>query len=258
MTESEVVLVTGGASGIGAAVAKRFAAAGTRVVIADIDEPRGAALAEQIGARFVRTDVGIEADNDNMVDAAVREFGRLDIVHLNAGVGYGGYGGNVEKFDLERYRRVMAVNLDGTTFGIRAAWRVMSKVGRGAIVVTSSLAGIDPTPLDPFYSATKHAIIGLVRSLARGWEAGGSKVTLNAVCPGFVRTPILPDETWWRIAAMGYALADPAEIAATVEFIARDERTGVAWIAQAGREPELVEFPKVDLPKTAAGAIRLR
>jgi NAD(P)-dependent dehydrogenase (short-subunit alcohol dehydrogenase family) len=250
MTESEVVLVTGGASGIGAAVAKRFAAAGARVVIADIDEPRGAALAEQIGARFVRTDVRIEADNDNMVDAAVSEFGRLDIVHLNAGVGYGGYGGNIEKFDLERYRRVMAVNLDGTTFGIRAAWRVMSKAGRGAIVVTSSLSGIAPNPLDPFYSATKHAIIGLVRSLAHGWAIGGSKVTLNAVCPGFVRTPILPDEAQRQIAAMGYVLADPAEIAATVEFVARDGLTGMAWIAQAGQKPELVKFPKVDLPKS--------
>jgi NAD(P)-dependent dehydrogenase (short-subunit alcohol dehydrogenase family) len=135
-----------------------------------------------------------------MVDAAVREFGRLDIVHLNAGVRYGGDVG--EKFDLERYRRVMAVNLDGTTFGIRAVWRVMSKAGGGAIVVTSSLAGIAPSASDPFYSATKHAIIGLVRSLARGWEASGSKVTLNAVCPGFVRTPILPDETWRRVTAM--------------------------------------------------------
>jgi NAD(P)-dependent dehydrogenase (short-subunit alcohol dehydrogenase family) len=144
MTGSEVVLVTGGASGIGAAVAKRFAAAGARVVIADIDEPGGAALADQVGARFVRTDVGIEADNETMVDVAVREFGRLDIVHLNAGVGYGG-DGTSKNFDLERYRRVMAVNLDGTTFGIRAAWRVMSEAGKGAIVVTSSLAGSCPT-----------------------------------------------------------------------------------------------------------------
>jgi NAD(P)-dependent dehydrogenase (short-subunit alcohol dehydrogenase family) len=248
MTDAEVVLVTGGASGIGAAVAKRFSAAGARVVIADIDEPGGAALAEQIGARFVRTDVRIEADNEKMVDAAVREFGRLDIVHLNAGVVGGVDAG--ENFGLERYRRVMAVNLDGTTFGIRAAWRVMSKAGRGAIVVTSSLAGIAPNPFDPFYSATKHAIIGLVRSLAAGWEMGGSKVTLNALCPGFVRTRIVPDEWWPQIAARGYVLADPAEIAATVEFIARDGRTGMAWIAQAGRKPELVEFPKVDLPMT--------
>jgi len=148
----------------------------------------------------------------------------------------------------------MAVNLDGTTFGIRAAWRVMSEAGKGAIVVTSSLAGVLSNQWDPFYSASKYAIIGLVRSFASGWVMGGSKVTLNAVCPGFVRTPILPDEAWRRVAEMGLAIADPAEIAATVEFIARDGRTGMAWIAQAGREPELVELPKVDLPKTSAKA----
>src|SRR5690242_19587898 len=111
-SETEVVLVTGGASGIGAAVARRFAAGGARVVIADIDEDGGAALAEQIGARFVRTDVTIEADNDAVVQTAVDEFGRLDIVHLNAGVG--GAGGASEHFDMARYRRVMAVNIDGT------------------------------------------------------------------------------------------------------------------------------------------------
>jgi NAD(P)-dependent dehydrogenase (short-subunit alcohol dehydrogenase family) len=246
-TDPEVVLVTGGASGIGAAVARRFAAGGARVVIADIDQVGGAALAEQIGARFVCTDVTIEADNDAVVRTAVDEFGRLDVVHLNAGVG--GAGGAGETFDLTRYRRVMAVNLDGVVFGIRAAWRVMSRAGRGAIVVTSSLAGVAPTPFDPYYSATKHALIGLVRSLAPDWTAAGSAVTLNAVCPGFVRTPILPEPAQEQIAKAGFALADPAEIAAAVEFIVRDGRTGMAWLAQAGREPELFEFPAVDLPR---------
>lgn len=244
----EVVLVTGGASGIGAAVARRFATGGARVVIADVNEAGGEALAEEIGARFVRTDVTTEADNNAVVDTAVREFGRLDIVHLNAGVG--GAGGAGEHFDIDRYRRVMAVNVDGTMFGIRAAWRVLREADRGAIVVTSSLAGVTPSPFDPVYSATKHAIIGLVRSLAAGWVIGGSKVTLNAVCPGFVSTPLLPQRAQEQIAAMGYALADPAEIAATVEFIARDGRTGMAWLAQAGQEPQLVEFRQVDLPRT--------
>ncbi len=250
MTETgpEVVLVTGGASGIGAAVARRFAAGGARVVIADLNEAAGAALATEIGARFVRTDVTTEADNNAAVDTAVGEFGRLDIVHLNAGVG--GAGGAGEHFDIERYRRAMAVNIDGTMFGIRAAWRVLAKADKGAIVVTSSLAGVTPSPFDPVYSATKHAIIGLVRSLAAGWVYGGSKVTLNAVCPGFVRTPLLPQQAQDQIAAMGYALADPAEIAAAVEFIARDGRTGRAWLAQAGQEPQLVEFPRVDLPRS--------
>ncbi len=117
-------------------------------------------------------------------------------------------------------------------------------------MVTSSLAGVTPSPFDPAYSATKHAIIGLVRSLAAGWVYGGSKVTLNAVCPGFVRTPLLPQQAQDQIAAMGYALADPADIAAAVEFIARDGRTGRAWLAQAGQEPQLVEFPRVDLPRS--------
>jgi NAD(P)-dependent dehydrogenase (short-subunit alcohol dehydrogenase family) len=247
-TSPEVVLVTGGASGIGAAVARRFAAGGARVVIADVDEDGGEALAKEIGARFVRTDVTTEADNDAVVRTAVSEFGRLDIVHLNAGVG--GAGGAGENFDLARYRRVMAVNLDGVVFGIRAAWRVMSQAGHGAIVVTSSLAGVAPAPFDPYYSATKHALIGLVRSLAPGWVAAGSKVTINAVCPGFVRTPILPEQAQAEIAKMGLALADPAEIAEAVEFIARDGRTGMAWLAQAGRELELFEFPDVDLPRT--------
>jgi NAD(P)-dependent dehydrogenase (short-subunit alcohol dehydrogenase family) len=109
------------------------------VVIADIDEPAGAALAEQIGARFVRTDVRIEADNDDMVDTAVRELGRLDIVRLNAGVGYGGDAAG-KKFDIERYRRVMAVNLDGATFGIRAAWRGARHSLWIAFALTSLLA----------------------------------------------------------------------------------------------------------------------
>lgn len=247
---TDVVLVTGGASGIGAAVARRFAAAGARVVIADIDVAGGTALADEIGARFVRTDVGIQADNDAMVDAAVAAFGRLDIVHLNAGVGGGKDIG--ENFDVGKYRRVMAVNLDGVAFGIHAAWRVMSKADTGAIVVTSSMAGIGPHPFDPFYAATKHAVIGLVRSLAHGLgEIGGSsKVTLNALCPGFVRTAIAPEEAWQQFAAMGYAIADPAEIAATVEFIARDGRTGMAWIAQSGRKPQAVAFPELDLART--------
>lgn len=247
-TEAEVVLVTGGASGIGAGVARRFAAAGAHVVIADLNETLGRELATEIGGLFVRTDVTTEEDNNAVVDAAVAEFGRLDVVHLNAGVG--GAGGAGEHFNLERYRRAMAVNIDGTMFGIRAAWRVLREADRGAIVVTSSLAGVSPSPFDPVYSATKHAIIGLVRSLAAGWVMAGSKVTLNAVCPGFVRTPLLPQQAQEQLANTGFALAEPAEIAAAVEFIVRDGRTGMAWLAQAGQQPQLVEFLRVELPRT--------
>ncbi|MGW4249275.1 SDR family NAD(P)-dependent oxidoreductase, partial [Nocardia sp. NPDC004722] len=173
VANDDVVLVTGGANGIGAAVARRYAAAGAKVVIADLDEDAGLAVAAETGATFVVTDVSREDDNRAAVEVALAEFGRLTVVHLNAGAG--GAGGAGADFDLERYRRVMAINVDGTLFGIRAALPALVGSGGGSIVVTSSLAGVAPTPFDPAYSASKHAIIGFVRSLAMVWSEAGSR-----------------------------------------------------------------------------------
>ncbi|GAA0344778.1 SDR family NAD(P)-dependent oxidoreductase [Streptomyces blastmyceticus] len=244
---TNVVLVTGGASGIGAAVVRRFARAGARVVIADVDERAGAAVAEVTGGLFVPTDVTREQDNQAAVRAAVTAFGGLDVVHLNAGVG--GAGGAGEDFDLQRYRQTLAVNIDGTMFGIRAALPVLAPAGRGAIVVTSSLAGLAPAPFDPVYSASKHAVIGLVRSLALAWTESG--VTINAVCPGFVDTPMIASVRD-AIVGRGLAVADPAQVAEAVEAIVAGGETGRAWMVQAGRPPEPVEFPRVDLSRDGA------
>ena len=227
---TDVVLVTGGASGIGAAVARRFASTGARVVIADVN-PAGAAAAAELGGLFVPTDVALAEDNENAVAKAREAFGRLDIVHLNAGTGDGG-----TEFDLDRYRRIMAVNVDGTMFGIRAAVRG----GARAIVVTSSLAGISPATFDPVYAASKHAIIGLVRSLAI------PDVTVNAVCPGFIDTPMIAAFKD-RLPEHGLAVADPDEVAAAVVQIVQGGETGQAWTVQAGQPPTLVQFPTVEL-----------
>ncbi|MFI9384600.1 SDR family NAD(P)-dependent oxidoreductase [Kutzneria sp. NPDC052558] len=229
---AEVVLVTGGASGIGAAVARRFAGRGAQVVIADVN-PAGEQVAAEIGGLFVRTDVARLADNEAAVAAARKAFGRLDIVHLNAGIGGGG-----TELDLDLYRRIMAVNLDGTIFGIRAA--VAS--GARAIVVTASLAGVSPSQFDPVYSASKHAIVGLVRSL----EIPG--VTLNTVCPGFIDTPIIAEARDFLL-EHGMALADPDEVAAAVEQVVRGGETNQVWEVQAGRPPTLVQFPTIDLSR---------
>ncbi|MEV4108020.1 SDR family NAD(P)-dependent oxidoreductase [Nonomuraea sp. NPDC049695] len=238
------VLVTGGAGGIGAAVARRFARAGARVAIADVDESAGRAVAAEIGGLFVPADVSREQDNHSMVEAAVSAFGGLDIVHLNAGVG--GAGGAGDDFDIDRYRRVIAVNIDGTMFGIRAALPALTSSGGGAIVVTSSLAGISPNPFDPVYSASKHAIVGLVRSLAPACSASG--VTLNAACPGFVNTPMLAS---LRDVILEHhlAIAEPDEVAEAVESIARGGETGNAWMVQAGLPPAPVTFPTVELSR---------
>ena len=229
---TEVVLVTGGASGIGAAVARRFAKAGAHVVIADVD-PAGETVAAEVGGLFAPTDVSSERDNDNAVAAAREAFGQLDILHLNAGIGGGG-----TDFDLDRYRRIMAVNVDGTMFGIRAAVRG----GARAIVVTASLAGISPTTFDPVYAASKHAIIGLVRSSRL------PDVTINAVCPGFIDTPMVASIRS-ELLEHGLAVADPDEVAAAVEQIVRGGDSNQAWEVQAGRPPTVVQFPTVALSR---------
>lgn len=237
-----VVLVTGGASGIGAAVVRRFARDGARVVIADIDETGGQAIATEVGGLFVPTDVTTERDNQAAVDAALRTFGRLDVVHLNAGIGGAG-----EDFDLDHYRRVLAVNIDGTMFGFHAALPVLAGSGGGAVVATSSIAGIAPARFDPTYAATKHAVIGLVRSLAMVWAE--SAITINAVCPGFVATPMLKGSAD-RLRAHGFAVAEPDEVAAAVQSIVHDGGTGQAWTVQANQAPTRVDFPTVELSQT--------
>lgn len=229
---AEVVLVTGGASGIGAAVARRFAGQGAKVVIADRNLA-GEAVAAELGGLFVPTDVARLEENEAAVAAALDAFGRLDIVYLNAGTGNGG-----TEFDVERYRRIMAVNVDGTMFGIRAAVHG----GARSIVVTASLAGVSPATFDPVYSASKHAIIGLVRSLTI------PDVTINAVCPGLIDTPLIADA---RAALLehGLALADPDEVAVAVEQIVRGGQRNQAWEVQAGRPPTVIEFPTVDVSR---------
>jgi NAD(P)-dependent dehydrogenase (short-subunit alcohol dehydrogenase family) len=244
---TQVVVVTGAASGIGAAVARRFGGLGARVVVADVDAAGGGAVAKEVGGLFVRTDTTKEADNLALVAAAVRAYGGLDLVHLNAGVGDGG-GFGEEDYDTERQHRVLAVNLHGVMFGLRAALPALAAHGGGSLVVTSSMAGIGAATFDPVYTATKHAVVGLVRALAPTWQQRG--VRINAVCPGFVRTPILPSGVLDHLAAEGLAVAEPAEIAASVAGIVAGGETGRAYVLQAGRAPEPVVFPTLELVRS--------
>jgi NAD(P)-dependent dehydrogenase (short-subunit alcohol dehydrogenase family) len=238
---AKVAIVTGGASGIGAAVVRRLSRGGASVVVVDLDAAHGEPLAAEVGGRFVAADVGDPAEWERIVATAVDGFGGLDLVHLNAGIAMGEYPLIIENLTDAQYRRVMGVNVDGVFFGIRACVPALSARGGGAIVATSSLAGIGPHADDPVYAATKHAVIGLVRSLAVPLAA--HHITINAICPGGVDTPLL-DTTGRRdaIVAAGRALMDPDEVAQVVSGLLAGDETGQAYAVLVERGGVRFEF----------------
>lgn len=180
-------LVTGGASGIGAAAARRLAAAGASVAVADRDEVAARAVADEVGGIALPGDVAEPETMPALVAEAERAFGRLDTVLLNAGITAGQSG--IEDLDVAAYRRLMGVNLDHVVFGLAAAVPALRRAGGGNVVATASLAGLTAMPSDALYTASKHAVVGYVRSAGPALAADGIRV--NAVCPGFTDTPLI-------------------------------------------------------------------
>jgi len=242
--EGKVAIVTGGGSGIGAATARRLAGDGARVIVADVAEETGAAVADEIGGSFVRLDVGDPEAWTRVVADAQRELGGVDLAHLNAGIALGAYPVIVEEVTDADYRRIMGVNVDGVFLGIRALVPAMTARGGGAIVATASLAGVGPHPDDPVYAATKHFVVGLVRSLGRPLREHG--ITVNAVCPGAVDTPLL-DTTGRRdaIEARGRPLMAGDDIADAVLVLLAGTETGQIYTVMTGRGAERCEFPGI-------------
>jgi NAD(P)-dependent dehydrogenase (short-subunit alcohol dehydrogenase family) len=243
-TEPRRVLVTGGAHGLGAALARHFIAAGDQLAIADTDVAAGRALAASTGCVFVATDVAVFAENQAAVTAVVERFGGLDTLCLNAGVPGGTSIG--EGFDPETYRRGMQVTLDGAVFGLNAALPAL-RVRGGAVLITSSVAGLT-AGLDPYYSAAKHALIGLARSFALLLKA--DHIRVNALCPGLIDTRQIA-AVRDRLTAHGLAIADPGQVAAAAAAVLASPATGQAWEIQAGQPPTPVQFPEVTLRRSA-------
>jgi meso-butanediol dehydrogenase/(S,S)-butanediol dehydrogenase/diacetyl reductase len=259
----KVALVTGAASGIGAATARRFASEGARVVIADINEKGAQKVADQIGASAlaVRTDVSDPAAVEAMVQRAIEAFSRLDVLHNNATLIEAG---PLTKLTLEGWNRTLAVNLTGTFLGIKAAIPVMRRQGGGAIVNTASISGLAGDFGLAAYNAAKAGVINLTRTAAI--ELAPYRIRVNCVCPGGIATPLLgsliggnePVPHWFtssggpprmtaveqqryreRLAAahpLG-RLGNAEEIAAVVTFLASDDAsfvTGAAVVADGG------------------------
>lgn len=246
--EGRVTVITGAASGIGAATATRFAERGSRVVLADLQEEAGERLAREIGdqAIFVRTDVSQEAEVEAAVEAALEHFGGLDIMINNAGIV--GAVGSIAETSAEAWDASMDVLLRGTFFGMKHAARVMLPHKRGVILSLSSTAGVTGGLGPHAYTAAKHAIVGLTRSVAS--ELSPSGIRVNAVAPGNTVTamtstvvtgnPEAMAETEAALAAgspLGIA-GHPDDIAHALLYLAGDAArfvTGHVLVVDAGQ-----------------------
>lgn len=219
--EGQAAVVTGGGSGIGRASARRFAAAGARVVVVDRDGVAGGLVAEELGGTSVVGDVADPGLWDEVV-RAVEPDGPA-VAHLNAGV-YG-HVGPIDELDLEVYRRTIDANIGGVVLGVRAVVPAMRRRGGGAIVVTASAAGIVAFEGNALYTLTKQAVAGFVRALAPSLAADG--ITIDAVCPGVVDTPMTVEAMGGGDpVAAGVAMIDPDEIARQVLDLATSDGSG--------------------------------
>lgn len=187
--DGKVAVITGGASGIGKATSELFVKEGAKVIIADIQEDIGIELAVKLGsdAFFVHTDVCKEEDVKTAIRTAIEEFGRLDCMFNNAGIG--GARGPIENTTVDEFDRTIAVLLRGVFLGIKHSAPVMKRQGSGSIINNGSTAGLRTGYGPHIYSAAKAAVIHLTRSVAM--ELGESGVRVNCICPGYIATPIL-------------------------------------------------------------------
>ena len=188
--DGKVAVITGGASGIGHAAVRLFVEEGCRVVIADLQDDKGTALAEELGgksASYLHVDVSREADVSGAIAHAVARFGRLDCVFNNAGAG--GVAGPIAEIPAEGFDQTMGVLLRGVFLGMKHAAPVMKQQGGGSIISTASVAGLQAGFGPHVYSAAKAAVVHLTRSVAM--ELGESGVRVNCICPGGIATPIL-------------------------------------------------------------------
>jgi NAD(P)-dependent dehydrogenase (short-subunit alcohol dehydrogenase family) len=240
----KVALVTGAAGGLGRATSRALADAGAVVVAADLDEEGARAIAAEVAGHAIACDVSDLDANRAAVQLAVDRAGGLDLVFLNAGIGSGcGVG---DDFDPAVYRRAIGVNLDGVVFGLHAALPALRARGGGAIVATSSLAGLTGVAYDPIYAAGKHAIVGLVRSLGPSLAEEG--IRLNAICPGFTESAII-EPIRAMIAASGVAIIAPEKVAGAVVELFAGDASGECVVIQPGREPLAFAFRGVPGPR---------
>ena len=235
MTPDSAALVTGAASGIGRAIAIRYARDGFHVVVSDVDQAGGQETVQQIEegggeAHFVLADVSDPAACEALVAEAVRAFGRLDVACNNAGIG--GEQAPTADYPVEAWQRVLAVNLSGVFYGMKAQIPALREAGGGAIVNVASILGQVGFAGAPAYVAAKHGVVGLTKTAAIELAAEGIRV--NAVGPAFIETPMISaleedPETLAMLVGLHPAgrLGTPDEVASLVAWLSSDEASFV-------------------------------
>jgi 3alpha(or 20beta)-hydroxysteroid dehydrogenase len=232
--DGKVALISGAARGMGAAHARALVGEGAKVVIGDILDEEGKALADELGeaARYAHLDVTQPDDWTAAVDTALNDFGTLNVLVNNAGIVALG---RLGKFDLAKWQRVIDVNLTGTFLGIQAAVEPMKAAGGGSIINVSSIEGLRGAVMVHPYVASKWAVRGLSKSAAL--ELAPHNIRVNSIHPGFIRTPmtkLLPDDM------VTVPLGRPGnsnEVASFVLFLASDESsyaTGAEFVMDGG------------------------
>lgn len=241
----KVALISGGARGMGAAHARLLVSEGAQVVIGDLIDDLGKEVADELGdaATYVHLDVTSYSDWEAAVATAVRTYGHLDVLVNNAGIGLLG---PVTDAPLADWDRVIAINLTGTFYGIRAAAPALRASSNASIINVSSIAGLQGYPGMAAYTASKYGVRGLTKAAAL--DLGPDAIRVNSVHPGLIRTPMTQgaDESQNHVAL--HRAADPIEVSRLVLFLASDESsfsTGAEFVADGGETAGLAGFSPV-------------
>jgi NAD(P)-dependent dehydrogenase (short-subunit alcohol dehydrogenase family) len=232
--ENKIALVTGAATGIGRATAIALAKEGAKVMVTDINETEGLETVNRIKkeggqAKFFQLDVSKKEQVDAVVMEIFTTEGALDLAVNNAGIG--GVPSALHEIKLEDWKRMMDINLTGVFLCLQAELKCMLQKGSGRIVNVASLAGLNGMPGGSSYSAAKHGVIGLTKSVAA--EYGSLNIRTNAVCPGFIQTPILDNvpqsildhSTKFRVPMK--RIGQPEEVAKAIVWLLSEDSTYV-------------------------------